>query len=133
MKIDYVIDPTNLNPQDVFDLFQKSGISQPNKTVSRISRSMKGSAVITTAWHNNLLIGYSNAISDLSWVGHISQLAVDPEYQGKGIGKNLIEAIKQTLGNEVTLMVHSSKKAKGFYEAIGFKEYSDMFVFSRSQ
>lgn len=131
MNIDYVINPTNLNPQDVFDLFKKSGIDQPNKTIDHISRSMKGSAVIVTAWHNKRLIGYSNAISDLSWVGHISQLAVDPEYQGQGIGRSLIEKIKQTLGDEITLMVHSSEIAKDFYRSVGFKEYNDMFVFPR--
>ncbi|WPU64724.1 GNAT family N-acetyltransferase [Peredibacter starrii] len=133
MNIDYVINPTDLDPHDVFELFQRAGILKPNKTIGRISRSMKGSAVIVTAWHNNRLIGYSNAISDFSWVGHISQLAVDPEYQGQGIGRNLVEKIKQTLGDEVSLMVHSSEVAKDFYRAIGFKDYHDMFVLPRSR
>lgn len=133
MNINYIINPSTLNPQDVFDLFQKAGTSQSNKTVDRISRSIKGSSVVATAWHNGRLIGYSNAISDFAWIGHISQLAVDPEYQGQGIGRNLIEKLQQELGDEVTLIVHSADKAKGFYRSIGFEEYNNMFKISRTR
>lgn len=133
MKIDYVVNPSNLRPEDVFALLGRSGIAHPDKTIDRISRAIDGSAVIATAWHDGCLVGYSNAISDLAWIGYISQLAVDPKYQGQGIGKMLVEKIKQTLGDEVTLVVHSADTAKDFYRVIGFEEYNNVFKKSRTR
>ena len=46
--------------------------------------------IIVTARAGGLLVGISRAITDHSFCTYLSDLAVDREYQGRGIGKELI-------------------------------------------
>ncbi|RZK04951.1 MAG: GNAT family N-acetyltransferase, partial [Flavobacterium sp.] len=57
---------------------------------------------------------------------YIDTLSVDPKFQGKGIGRNLIETViekAKSLGfKKVGLLVSTSNpNAKRLYEKIGFK------------
>lgn len=59
--------------------------------------------------------------------GYVSNLAVDPEYEGKGIGRLLLEkgeAWAETQGyDKLTLYVFSeNSRARRIYEEYGFKE-----------
>ncbi len=82
-------------------------------------------SVISEVRRVNAIIGMLSVIKD----SHIALIFVDPEYQRKGIGKNLIdEAIKRCLNrnsdlSEVT--VSSSPNSKKFYEEDGFEVLGD--------
>lgn len=117
----------------VLALFYAAGIGKPNWTLERLKRSINNSTLVVTAWENEKLVGYLSAISDLSWVGYISQLAVHPDHQKMGIGKELIQKAEKTLGDEVTLVLHSSDQAKKFYESNGFEAYSNVYRHKRKR
>ena len=80
---------------------------------------------IIAAKDNSKIIGILSVINE----NHIALLFITPFYQGKGIGKNLInEAIKKCLTrnsglSEIT--VSSSPNSKSFYEKVGFKVLGD--------
>jgi ribosomal protein S18 acetylase RimI-like enzyme len=134
MSIRYETKKTSeLKPESVLRLFDKAGISKPDWTTERMQRALKGSAVVVTAWKESQLVGFANAITDFAWIAYLSQLAVDPEYQGKGIGKHLVELVLAELGEEVTLIVHSAEAASEFYLRAGFKSYSNVFRFPRKR
>lgn len=131
MSIDFKFSPTLPLPESVIALFNISGIGKPNWTPDRISKSMKGSAVVVTAWSDEKLVGYISVISDLAWAGYITQLCVHPDFQKRGIASTLIDHAKNKLGDEVTLVVHSSDAGIKFYEAYGFENYSNVFKLKR--
>lgn len=62
--------------------------------------------------------------------GRLFQMAVYPEYQGKGVGKRLVEFLE----NEVKKMgvkkifLHSRYAVKDFYEKLGYKCEGDIFI-----
>ena len=64
--------------------------------------------------------------------GWINHLAVDPEYQGRNIGQQIIEELEsrfKKIGCEkINLLIEvSNKKVQGFYEKQGFK--TDELIF----
>ncbi|MEG1452743.1 GNAT family N-acetyltransferase [Brevundimonas sp.] len=64
-------------------------------------------------------VGFASLLDD-----HIAALFVDPDYQGKGIGKALLRHI-ETGRDALSLEVYLANEAAiGFYRAMGFKVVS---------
>ena len=87
-----------------------------------IQQALSKSDFIISAKTNNLIIGMARLITD-GVQALIMDVIVHPDYQGKGIGKGLMERIMQYLENTYTQMVvnlttHDSNV--GFYEKLGF-------------
>ncbi len=82
---------------------------------------MGESSFVILAKNQSKIIGMLSVINE----SHIALIFVDPEYQRKGIGKNLIdEAINECLNRNPDLSVvtvSSSPNSKIFYEATGFE------------
>jgi predicted GNAT family N-acyltransferase len=83
------------------------------------------SSFVIVARQNNKPIGMLAVIEE----NHVALIFVESRYQGKGIGKGLIdEAIKICQNRNPglkSITVSSSPNSKTFYERIGFKAQSD--------
>jgi ribosomal protein S18 acetylase RimI-like enzyme len=80
------------------------------------------STLVISAWGNDRLIGVVRVISDKIIRSVIHDLIVDPEYQGKGIGKELVKRCIEQFPNTEWL-IQTTTNVAGFYEKIGFKKY----------
>lgn len=60
----------------------------------------------------------------------LRQMAVEPAFQGRGIGSSIIVfAEQEAINNGFTeLMMHARKAAAGFYEKLGYKIHGDEFT-----
>lgn len=114
-------------------VFKSSGIKRPSKDLNRLQRMIENSNVLITAWDNDLLIGVARAITDYSYSCYLSDLAVDKDYQKKGIGKRLVQLIQEHIGEEVALILLSSPIAMEFYPTIGFEKIDNGFKISRKR
>jgi ribosomal protein S18 acetylase RimI-like enzyme len=134
MDVRFKIDPNPAPKSEaVLALFERAGILFPNWTVERMDRALKSSSVVVCAWSGNELIGFARAISDFAWCAYLSQLCVAPQFQNRGIGKRLVALVVQQLGQEVSLLVHSAESATGFYQAVGFELYSNVYRMNRKK
>jgi ribosomal protein S18 acetylase RimI-like enzyme len=122
------------NALEVAEVFIKSGIRRPVEDIARIQRMIDNADEIITARDGNKLIGFLRAITDYAYCCYLSDLAVDEEYQGKGIGKELVERLKLKLGqDEIQYVLTSAPKAVGFYEKIGFEKTDEAFIIKRQR
>lgn len=134
MGIRYEINPGDLlKSEAVLALFEEAGISKPSWSPARMDRVLAGSAIVVCAHEGERLVGFANAISDFAWVAWLSQLAVAPPFQNRGIGRRLVQLISQKLGNEVTLLVHSRESAAHFYQSVGFEHYTNVYRIERKK
>jgi ribosomal protein S18 acetylase RimI-like enzyme len=90
------------------------------------SSRITGDAAAATwvARFDNSVIGFVSARKDPG-TNAITALYVDPEYQGKGIGKTLMSAALDWLGNGRSVrlnVVRYNEKAIQFYSSFGFIE-----------
>ena len=73
-------------------------------------------------------VGVMRLLWDGGYIAFLSDVIVDPKYQGQGIGAALvrgaIERIKKDMkpGYKVKFNLMSAKGKEGFYEKFGFKE-----------
>ncbi len=60
----------------------------------------------------------------------LRQMAVYPEYQGKGVGRMLVQAAEQHAKEKgyKTMILHARKTATGFYQSMNYTLTSSEFV-----
>jgi ribosomal protein S18 acetylase RimI-like enzyme len=117
---------------EVEALFIKSGIRRPVGELDRIQRMINHADETITARYEDTLVGFLRAITDYSYCCYISDIAVDKEYQGLGIGKELLRLLRDKLGEEeIKYILTSAPNAEGFYEKVGFERADSAFVIKR--
>jgi ribosomal protein S18 acetylase RimI-like enzyme len=67
------------------------------------------------------MIGFGRAISDGAYQAAIYDCAVIPEFQGKGIGKLIVQSILQHVSH-CNIILYASPGKEGFYEKYGFRK-----------
>ena len=83
--------------------------------------SMKNFSTVFSAWDGDELVGLVCAMDDGIMNAYIRYLIVKPEYQLKGIGKNLIDRIKTHYKDYVYIIVISQDKNIQFFEYCDFE------------
>jgi predicted N-acetyltransferase YhbS len=124
---------TTVTAEDVSNVFKASGIKRPSDDLSRIQRMIDNADITLTAWDNEKLVGIARAITDYSYCCYLSDLAVDKEYQNKGIGKELVRLLQEQLGEEVALLLLASPVAMEYYPRIGFEKVDNGFKIARKR
>jgi ribosomal protein S18 acetylase RimI-like enzyme len=118
----------------VEDVFIKSGIRRPVGDKARIQRMLDHANEIITARDGENLVGFLRAITDYSYCCYISDIEVDKEYQGLGIGKELIRLLRVKLGDEeIQYILTSAPKAEGFYQKTGFEKADKAYIIKRKR
>ena len=72
-------------------------------------------------------IGVARLLWDGGYIAFLSDVIVDSEYRGRGIGRKLVESCIQKLKNDmkpgykVKMTLNSAKGKESFYEKFGFR------------
>jgi GNAT superfamily N-acetyltransferase len=108
-------------PAQLGDLFARSGIRRPTDDLPRLEKMIRHANLSAGAWAGNQLIGVARALTDFSFCCYLSDLAVDRAHQRKGIGKALVEYIRNQLSDEVMLLLVAAPEANDYYGPLGFE------------
>jgi len=105
--------------EEIIALYKANGWSSAEKPTDLYNALLNSHSLIT-AWDGNKLIGLGNAISDGYLVVYYPHLLVYPNYQGKGIGKMIVEKMQEKYGDFHMQMLTADGKAVDFYQKAGF-------------
>jgi ribosomal protein S18 acetylase RimI-like enzyme len=115
--------------EGLHDLFMAVGWSDGKVTplmMKNFNTPFKNSTIVISAWVEDKLIGCVRVLSDKIFRSIIYDLAVMPEYQNQGIGKELVRRCREYFPDSEWLV--ETKTAAGFYEKIGFQLNDDIFL-----
>lgn len=107
--------------QDLFLSVAWSSGHYPDKLVI----AMKNYETVYTAWDGKKLVGLICAMDDGIMTAYIHYLLVNPEYQHAGIGKKLVEKVKNTYKDYLRIVLVAYNDEIGFYESCGFEKATD--------
>lgn len=109
-------------------LFQSVGWLSA-KYPERLYKALNGCDTLYTAWDGDRLVGLINAIDDGELTAYVHYLLIDPEYQKSGIGKTLLQMVKDKYKNYLyLLLVAENPPLIDYYESCGFEKEKDTAV-----
>jgi len=104
----------------ILPLYRANGWSAAEKP-AKLQKALKSSHSLVSAWEGSRLVGLGNAISDGHLVVYYSHLLVHPEYQGRGIGKQLMQMLMAKYKDFHQQILVADGRAIGFYRKLGFQ------------
>lgn len=120
-----------ITAEQLAEVFKASGIRRPVEDKPRLEKMLHHADILITAWDKERLVGVARALTDYSYCCYLSDLAVDQEYQHKGIGKELIQEVEREIGEEAALILLASPIAMDYYPKIGFNRIENGYIIPR--
>ena len=113
-------DNRDLPVESVLALYRASDWSSAQKP-DLLHKALLASHSLVTAWAESKLVGLGNAISDGYLVVYYPHLLVLPEYQGRGIGTELMRRLMARYQGFHQHMLVADGRALDFYRKCGFE------------
>lgn len=107
--------------EQVLKLYSTLAWSSAGKPEDLI-KALRNSHTLITAWDGNMLVGLGNSLSDGFLVVYYPHLLVMPDYQGKGIGREIVSRMKKRYRGFHQQILVADGKAIDFYKNCGFEE-----------
>lgn len=104
--------------EDLFLSVEWSSGEYPEKLVI----AMKNFDTVFSAWNGDELVGLISVMDDGIMNAYIHYLLVKPDYQLKGIGKELVRRVKIHYDYYLRIVVICENKNVKFYEYSGFEK-----------
>ncbi|TRX38296.1 GNAT family N-acetyltransferase [Flavobacterium restrictum] len=135
MKNIQISETRNLNIAAILDLYKANEWSSANKP-TQLYNGLLNSETLITAWDETKLVGLGNAISDGYLTVYYPHLLVLPDYQGKGIGKMIMDKMQEKYNHYHMQMLTADGKSIDFYKKNGFERAGNtapMWIYSGNE
>ncbi|MDY3797212.1 MAG: GNAT family N-acetyltransferase [Agathobacter sp.] len=98
----------------------------------RIEKLVKNASISLVARDEQKVIGVIFGITDFAYWLFVTDLGVDREYEGKGIGTALMKKAHELAGGEKDIAVYlvANDNAIPFYEKLGMKKTEEVMEYS---
>jgi GNAT superfamily N-acetyltransferase len=122
MNIQYR-DDAKIPVEMAIDLYKRStlGERRPVDRPDVFAGMIENASLLVTAWDGERLVGIARSLTDFTYVAYLADLAVDADYQRRGISRQLIEETKRRLGKECMIVLLAAPKANDYYPKLGFE------------
>ena len=120
-------DSHDINLDQLSVLFNAVGWERRTADRARLAQLVKGSLWVVSALDDGNLVGFARAVSDGATNAYISTVAVLPDYQGQGIGREIMRRLID--GHDgIQFVLHANDKAYPFYQHLnlGFEPISNI-------
>ena len=125
-------DTHHFTPQALEELFLSVEWSSGHYP-EKLAAAMRNFEAVYSAWDGERLVGLVCAMDDGVMTAYVHYLLVRPEYQHQGIGKRLVELVRERYREYLRIVVVAYNAELRFYESCGFQKAeaaSAMFITS---
>lgn len=99
------------------------------KYPARLKKALDNCETVITAWRDDMLIGLVNVIDDGELTAYVHYLCVNPEYQGVGIGGELLHRVKEKYKDYLyIILIAENEGLIQYYKKNGFKHIDGSYV-----
>ena len=133
-EIEYKINP-EISFTEFRDLLTSSTLAErrPIEDSQCIQGMLENSNLVVTAWDRSKLVGIARSMTDFHYACYLSDLAVDQDYQQRGIGLRLQQLTQEQLQQRCKLILISAPAANDYYPSIGYDSSPRCWVLPRDR
>lgn len=124
----YYLTNTPIKTEILTKLYNSVGWSAYTDEPDKMDKLLEGSAFYISAWKENELVGLIRSVSDHASIAYIQDILVHPDFQRKGIGRQLMISLLKEFQSirQVVLLTDDTEKTKAFYQSLGFSDSNEM-------
>lgn len=134
MTIEFASEP-QLSAEEFQAVLVASTLAErrPAQDLKRLDEMLRHADLVVTARNDRRLVGIARAITDFAYCCYLSDLAVDTQFQHKGIGRRLIEETHRAAGETTSLILLAAPAAESYYPKIGMKHMPSCWSIPRKR
>jgi GNAT superfamily N-acetyltransferase len=126
--IEFDLDPYRVDIEAVHDYLSEVSYWAKGRSRESVERSIANSAAVIGAYHHGEQIGFARTVSDGVAIAYLADLYVLPEYQGRGIGAELIAALVTSDGWGNVRWMLRTQDAHELYARFGFERAGSLVM-----
>lgn len=111
-------DATGIDWAGVADLLRRSGMG--HYAPERHERAFANSQAVVFVFHDGRMIGFGRLLSDGAYQAVLYDVAVEPEFQGQGLGRAIVQRLLERAG-PCNVILYATPGKEGFYRKLGFR------------
>lgn len=128
----WIYDQSDINWNQLSDLYRIAPLG--NKAANDLKVVFSNSKFKCFVFDNSTLIGVGRALADGLDCSYLCDVAIHPEYQGIGLGRNIINKLIELSFGHKKIILYANLGKEGFYKKLGFKKMNTtMAIFSNEQ
>jgi len=114
----WIFDQESINWDELSNLYRIAPLGAKNPEDLKIAFS--NSRYKCFVFDNEKLIGVVRALADGVDCSYLCDVAVHPDYQGIGLGKEIINKLKEFSAGHKKIVLYANPGKEGFYQKLGF-------------
>jgi len=118
MNLNITEDCSTVNWSTVSAILKQVGMAYHDPALHK--KAFEASTVAVFVYRSDRLIGFGRAISDDAYQAAVYDCAVRPEFQGRGVGRRIMDVIMARL-DHCNVILYASPGKEGFYRKQGFR------------
>lgn len=127
-----ILESKDFTTYEVIAIYEANKWSSAKKP-DQLTLALKNSDTLLLARQNGRLVGLANAISDGHLVVYYPHLLIHPDVQGRGVGKLMMDRMKEKYGHYHQQILVSDGETVEFYKKCGFNQAGNtrsMWIYS---
>lgn len=116
------------NEEEIMSLYKSVGWTAYTEQPDVLRQGFENSMLILAAYDAEKLLGIIRAVGDGATIVFVQDILVFPEYQRRGVGTALLQAVLNRYDNvrQIELATDNTEKTVAFYKSMGFTEMSEI-------
>lgn len=131
MKYNWVYSDENMNWDELSHLYLIAPLGQ--KSANDLKTSFSNSMFKCFIYDSGKLIAAGRALADGIDCSYICDVAVHPDYQGQGLGKQLVSRLVELSKDHRKIILYAAVGKEPFYLKLGFKRMATAMAIFKNQ